>query len=214
MRSARAEGDNFKIVPLGDFRQSFFLTLHPRSPFGLLSADANKPLLLQCLFHGYPCRKSSGLLRCHRDKIDMEMGRCLGKIFQSCRRPFSVRRTASAVDHVADLEDCFMEQLFLFALPDMLVVVRYLISCFGFLCVVGCESFIKNHVIDLLQILVVENNVLLCPAPVYIRRREAAVVVPDAPCTCHARNRNSHKIAPLSAYSSVLYFIIFIINFR
>ena len=120
----------------------------------------------------------------------MEMGRCLvhvqhhiehpqmgvafckrlRKIFQSCRRPFSVRRTASAVAHVADLEDRFMEQLFLFALPDMLIVVRYLISRFGFLCVVGCESFIKDHMIDLLQILVAENNVLLRPAPVYIRR--------------------------------------------
>lgn len=38
-----------------------------------------------------------------------------------------------------------MEQLFLFTLPDMLIVVRYLISRFGFLCVVGCESFIKDH---------------------------------------------------------------------
>ena len=120
----------------------------------------------------------------------------LRKIFQSCRRPFSVRRTAPTVAHVADLEDRFMEQLFLFTLPDMLIVVRYLISRFGFLCVVGCESFIKDHMIDLLQILVAENNVLLRPAPVYIRRRKAAVVVPDAPCTCHARNRNSHKIAP------------------
>ena len=87
----------------------------------------------------------------------MEMGRCLvhvqhhiehpqmgvafckrlRKIFQSCRRPFSVRRTAPTVAHVADLEDRFMEQLFLFTLPDMLIVVRYLISRFGFLCVVG-----------------------------------------------------------------------------
>ena len=71
---------------------------------------------------------------------------------------------------VDDLENRFMEQLFLFTLPDMLIVVRYLISRFGFLCVVGCESFIKDHMIDLLQILVAENNVLLRPAPVYIRR--------------------------------------------
>ena len=34
-------------------------------------------------------------------------------------------------------------------------------TCFGFLCVVGCESFIEDHMIDLLQILVAENNVLL-----------------------------------------------------
>ena len=89
-----------------------------------------------------------------------------------------------------------MEQLFLFALPDMLIVVRYLISRFGFLCVVGCESFIKNHVVDLLQILVAKSDILLRSALVYIRRREATVVVPDASRTCHARNRNSHKIAP------------------
>ena len=88
----------------------------------------------------------------------MELGRCLvhvqhhidhplmgvafckrlGKIFQSCRRPFSVRRTAATVAHVADLEDRFMEQISLFTLPYMVIVVRYLICRFGLLCVLGC----------------------------------------------------------------------------
>ena len=36
--------------------------------------------------------------------------------------------------------------------------------------VISDKIFIKDHMIDLLQILVAENNVLLRPAPVYIRR--------------------------------------------
>ena len=43
------EADIFEINgPLGDLRQSFFLPFHPRRPFGLLSADTDKPLL-----HGF-----------------------------------------------------------------------------------------------------------------------------------------------------------------
>src|SRR5574344_739937 len=113
----------------------------------------------------------------------MEMGRCLvhvqhhiehpqmgvafckrlRKIFQSCRRPFSVRRTAPTVAHVADLEDRFMEQLFLFTLPDMLIVFWLLLRRPPIPTLVPCETLIQYLMINPLQILAAQTPLLLRP---------------------------------------------------
>ena len=48
--------------------------------------------------------------------------------------------------------------------------------------------------IDLLQILVAENNVLLRPAPVYIRRKKLPVIVADTAWAHHAGYSRTDKI--------------------
>ena len=108
----------------------------------------------------------------------MEMGRCLVHVQHHIEHPQMgacvlqktpqnlselpppVLRPAyrTTVAHVADLEDRFMEQLFLFTLPDMLIVVRYLISRFRFSLRCRLRELLKDHMIDLLQILVAENQ--------------------------------------------------------
>ena len=144
----------------------------------------------------------------------MEMGRCLvhvqhhiehpqmgvafckrlRKIFQSCRRPFSVRRTAPTVAHVADLEDRFMEQLLLFPLADMLIVVCDLIPGLFLFGVVGGQGFIEKLVVDLFQIVVAVGHILLRAAPVYIRRKKLPVIVADTAWAHHAGYSRTDKI--------------------
>lgn len=104
----------------------------------------------------------------------MEMGipllKALCVLNQSLRCPLAALRTAAAVIQIADLEDGLMEQLLLLALPDMLIVVWYLIpGLFLFGVVVG-QGFIEKFVVHLFQILVAKDDILPRPAPVYIRR--------------------------------------------
>ena len=65
-----------------------------------------------------------------------------------------------------------MEQLLLFALADMLVVVGYLIPGFFLLSVVRSQGFIEQLMIDLFQVLLAEGDVQPRPAPVDVSRRE------------------------------------------
>ena len=94
----------------------------------------------------------------------------LRKLFESGCRPFPSGGAASAVLQVADLEDCFMEQLLLFPLADMLIVVGDLIPGLFLFGIVGGQGFIEKFVVHLLQILVAKGDILPRPAPVYIRR--------------------------------------------
>ena len=76
----------------------------------------------------------------------------------------------------------------------MLVVVWYLVpGLFLFGVVVG-QSFIEKLVVHLFQILVAKGDILPRPAPVYIRRRKAPVVVPDTSPARHSRNGCAYKI--------------------
>ena len=115
-----------------------------------------------------------GLVHVQHHVEHPEMGVALLKGFCELRQrlgcPLAALRAAAAVAEIADLEDGLMEQLLLLALPDMLVVVWDLVPCLFLPGVVALQRLVKQLVIDLLQILVAENNVLLRPAPVYIRR--------------------------------------------
>ncbi len=85
----------------------------------------------------------------------------LGKLLESCRSPFTIRRLAAAVVLVADLEDDLMEKPLLLALFNVPIVVRDLISRLGFLCVVLRKGFIEKLVVDLFQIFPAQRDVLL-----------------------------------------------------
>ena len=61
-----------------------------------------------------------------------------------------------------------MEQLLLLALPDMLVVVRDLVSCLFLPGVVCLQRLAEQVIIGLLQILVDKNDILPRPLTVYI----------------------------------------------
>ena len=68
----------------------------------------------------------------------------------------------------------------------MLIVVRYLVPGLFLFGVVGGQGLVKDFVIDLFQILIAKGHILLRPAPVYIRRCKAPVVVPDTAPASHA----------------------------
>lgn len=125
--------------------------------------------------------------------------------------PPATLRAAAAVAEISDLEDGLMEQLLLLALPDMLVIVRDLISGLFLPGVVALQRRVKQLVIDLLQILVDKDDVLPRPATVYIGCCELPVIVPDAATAHHAGNRCSdtaHPSFPL-LYSSVFVLLLF-----
>ena len=118
----------------------------------------------------------------------------LRKFLESCRRPFPSRRAAAAVLQVADLEDRFMEQLLLFPLADMLIVVCDLIPGLFLFGVVGGQGFIEKLVVDLFQIVVAVGHILLRAAPVYIRRKKLPVIVADTAWAHHAGYSRTDKI--------------------
>ena len=68
----------------------------------------------------------------------------------------------------------------------MLIVVRYLVPGLFLFGVVGGQGLVKDFVIDLFQIFVAKGHILPRPAPVYIRRCKAPVVVPDTAPASHA----------------------------
>ena len=112
-----------------------------------------------------------------------EMGVALLKGFCELRQrlgcPPATLRAAAAVAEISDLEDGLMEQLLLLTLPDMLVIVRDLISGLFLPGVVDLQRRVKQLVIDLLQILVDKDDVLPRPVAVYIGRCKLPVVMPD-----------------------------------
>lgn len=113
-----------------------------------------------------------GLVHVQHHVEHMEMGIALLKglceLCQRLRCPLATLCAAAAVVQVANLEDGLMEQLLLLALPDMLVIVRDLISGLFLPGVVALQRRVKQLVIDLLQILVDKDDVLPRPATVYI----------------------------------------------
>ena len=94
----------------------------------------------------------------------------LRKLFESGCRPFPSGGAASAVLQVADLEDRFMEQLLLFPLADMLIVVGDLIPGLFLFGIVGSQGLVEDLMVDLFQIIVAKSHILLRPAPIYIGR--------------------------------------------
>ena len=68
----------------------------------------------------------------------------------------------------------------------MLIVFRYLVPDLFLFGIVGGQGLVKDFVIDLFQILVAKGHILPHPAPVYICRCKAPVVVPDTASTSHA----------------------------
>lgn len=96
--------------------------------------------------------------------------KCLGKLFESCRSPFSLRRLAAAVVLVADLEDDLMEKPLLLALFNVPIVVRDLISRLCFLGIVLRKGFIEKLVVDLFQVFPAQRNVLLGSGRIYNSR--------------------------------------------
>ena len=102
----------------------------------------------------------------------MEMGIALLKALcilgQHLCCPLIALRSAAAVIQVSDLEDIFMEQLLLLALPDMPIVVWDLVPCLFLPGVVCLQRLTEQIVIGLLQIIVDETNILPRPLTVYI----------------------------------------------
>ena len=76
----------------------------------------------------------------------------------------------------------------------MLIVVRYLVPGLFLFGIVGGQGLVKDFVIDLFQIFVAKGHILPRPAPVYVRRRKAPVVVPDTAPASHSRNGCTYKI--------------------
>ena len=136
--------------------------------------------------------QAPGLLRGHRHEVNVNMGRGLvhvqhriehpqmgiallerlSKLLQHRSGSITVQRAAAAIVLIADLEDDLMEQLLLFALADMLIVVGYLVPGLFLLCVVRSQGFIEHLMIDLFQVLLAEGDVQPRPAPVDVGRRE------------------------------------------
>ena len=98
--------------------------------------------------------------RIEHPQVRVPFLKCLGKLFESCRSPFSLRRLAAAVVLVADLEDDLMEKPLLLALFNVPIVVRDLISRLCFLCVILRKGFIEKLMVDLFQIFPAQRNVL------------------------------------------------------
>ena len=97
-----------------------------------------------------------------------------------------------------------MEQLLLLALPDMLVVVRDLVSCLFLPGVLCLQRLAEQVIIGLLQILVDKNDILPRPLTVYIGCCELPVVMPDAAMSHHAGNScadTSRPSFPLRCFS-------------
>lgn len=124
-----------------------------------------------------------GLVHMQHHVEHPEMGVALLKGFCELRQrlgcPPATLRAAAAVAEISDLEDGLMEQLLLLTLPDMLVIVRDLISGLFLPGVVDLQRRVKQLVIDLLQILVDKDDVLPRPVAVYIGRCKLPVVMPD-----------------------------------
>ena len=97
--------------------------------------------------------------RIEHPQVRVPFLKCLGKLFESCRSPFSLRRLAAAVVLVADLEDDLMEKPLLLALFNVPIVVRDLISRLCFLCVILRKGFIEKLMVTSLK----------CNVPLYIR---------------------------------------------
>ena len=76
----------------------------------------------------------------------------------------------------------------------MLIIVCDLIPGLFLFCVVGGQGLVEDLVVDLLQIVVAVGHILLRPAPVYIRRRKAPVVVSDTSPARHAGYGCTDKI--------------------
>ena len=104
----------------------------------------------------------------------------------------AVQSAASSIVLVADLKDNLMEQLLLFALTDMLIVVGNLVPGLFLPCVVRIQGFIEHMMIDLFQVLLAEGDVQSRPAPVDVGRRKRPVVVPDTAPARHAGDRDTH----------------------
>ena len=128
----------------------------------------------------------STMLNTRRWGVALLKGFC--ELRQRLGCPPATLRAAAAVAEISDLEDGLMEQLLLLTLPDMLVIVRDLISGLFLPGVVDLQRRVKQLVIDLLQILVDKDDVLPRPVAVYIGRCKLPVVMPDTPLSHHARN--------------------------
>ena len=118
----------------------------------------------------------------------------LRKFLKSCRRPFPSWRAAPAVIQVADLEDRFMEQLLLFPLANMLIIVCDLIPGLFLFCVIGGQGLVEDLMVDLFQIIVAVGHILLRPAPVYIRCKKLPIIVADTAWAHHAGYSRTDKI--------------------
>ena len=76
----------------------------------------------------------------------------------------------------------------------MLIVIWYLVPGLFLFGIVGGQGLVKDFVIDLFQILVAKGHILPRPAPVYIRRCKAPVVMPDTAPASHAGYGCPYKI--------------------
>ena len=129
--------------------------------------------------------------------------KCLGKLFESCRSPFSLRRLAAAVVLVADLEDDLMEKPLLLALFNVPIVVRDLISRLCFLCVILRKGFIEKLMVDLFQIFPAQRNVLLGSGRIYILGNELAVIMPHASGSHHTGYFDCHTRTSCPVYYTI-----------
>ena len=129
----------------------------------------------------------------------------LGKLFESCRSPFALRRLAAAVVLVADLEDDLMEKPLLLALFNVPIVVRDLISGLCFLCVVLRKGFIEKLMVDLFQIFPAQRNVLLGSGRIYILGNELTVIMPHAAGSHHAGYFDCHTRTSRPVYYTIVF---------
>ena len=143
--------------------------------------------------------------RVEHPQVRVPFLKCLGKLFESCRSPFSLRRLAAAVVLVADLEDDLMEKPLLLALFNVPIVVRDLISRLCFLCVVLRKGFIEKFVVDLFQIFPAQRNVLLGSGRIYILGNELTVIMPHAAGSHHAGYFDCHTRTSRPVYYTIVF---------
>jgi len=141
--------------------------------------------------------------RIEHPQVRVPFLKCLGKLFESCRSPFSLRRLAAAVVLVADLEDDLMEKPLLLALFNVPIVVRDLISRLCFLCVILRKGFIEKLMVDLFQIFPAQRNVLLGSGRIYILGNELAVIMPHASGSHHTGYFDCHTRTSCPVYYTI-----------
>ena len=159
--------------------QDFFFMIYPLIQFCIMFISTLKSKTFQCLFQRNFGILSLSFPSCHiRNKVNVEMWSSfilmpIAAKYPKCRIPFleifyiliqylysqiSFFCSSSHIFSVSNLENYFMEQLFLFSLPDFFIVICNL-PIFSFPDIIPFYSFIKQFFIDFFQILILITNI-------------------------------------------------------
>ena len=178
----------------------FFFAVNPQLASGVELALAFEALLFQSLCQRYSCGKSTLLLRCKGNEVNVNMRRCFVKMNNrieqtqvriSCLKAVGKLpkklgcylvyiRAARRIVLIADLENNLVVLLLLTAVADMLVVVLDNPVLALLLDVVFGESLVEQLVIDLPDVIFDNGDVIFCSGRVNIFTQELTVIVRQA----------------------------------